>query len=185
MSHFESSSCVGSVHVPHNELIAVLGLPFDSGSFDDSEEVRPYCIRGHPYLRTVFSKQTKSFWGWVGLGLVAVRLEIQKKYVHPENIVFKVESWFKQFSFGSCEGHYCYETCLNHLRNDIKSYGKISIFSKLKITPEIAPHPLSLVQFFQSHKCVRFPYKYTCKVITPVAFLMRCCFRGHDIWKCK
>ena len=27
--------------MPHNELIAVLGLPFDSGSFDDSEEVRP------------------------------------------------------------------------------------------------------------------------------------------------
>ncbi len=42
MSHFESSSCVGNIQVPHNELIAVLGLPFDSGSFDDSEEVRNF-----------------------------------------------------------------------------------------------------------------------------------------------
>ncbi len=31
--------------MPHNELIAVLGLPFDSGSFDDSEEVRECCIK--------------------------------------------------------------------------------------------------------------------------------------------
>ncbi len=31
------------------------------------------------------------------------------------------------------------------LRNDIKSCGKISIFSKLKIDPETPPHPLSLV----------------------------------------
>ncbi len=71
------------------------------------------------------------------------------------------------------------------VRDDIKSYGKIFIFSKLKIAPETPPHPLSLVQFFRSHKHVRFPYKYTCNVITSLAFLMRCCFKGHDIWTCK
>ena len=31
------------------------------------------------------------------------------------------------------------------IRSDIKSCGKISIFSKLKIDPETPPHPLSLV----------------------------------------
>ena len=66
-----------------------------------------------------------------------------------------------------------------HLRNDIKSYGKISIFSKLKIAPETPPPPPIFSPIFpksQTHKHVRFPHKYTCNVITHAA----CCFRGHD-----
>ncbi len=59
------------------------------------------------------------------------------------------------------------------LRNDIKSYGKISIFSKLKIDPETPPHP----QFFRSHK--HKSSSYTCKAITPLAFLIQLKFGGH------
>ncbi len=64
---------------------------------------------------------------------------------------------------------------------DVCSLGMTS-----KVTVKFLPsHPLSLVQFFRSHKHARFQYKYTCNVITSLAFLMRCCFRGHDIWTWK
>ena len=40
--HFEASCCLGPVPVPQAEILPILRLPYDAGSFDDAEEVNVF-----------------------------------------------------------------------------------------------------------------------------------------------